>query len=113
LKPVFKSTPTQFQTILFATVDESDVGDAVGDMSETKLPERQQKILLIIQGSPTISGRQMSEMLSVSQRTVERDLSALTKKGAIKHKGKDNDGEWVLTELGLVIIEMLTKQQDN
>ena len=109
LKPVFKSTPTQFQTILFATVDESDVGD----MSETKLPERQQKILLIIQGFPTISGRQMSEMLSVSQRTVERDLSALTKKGAIKHKGKDNDGEWVLTELGLVIIEMLTKQQDN
>ena len=109
MKPVFKSTPTQFQTILFATVDESDVGD----MSETKLPERQQKILLIIQGSPTISGRQMSEMLSVSQRTVERDLSALTKKGAIKHKGKDNDGEWVMTELGLVIIEMLTKQQDN
>ncbi|MBP5713195.1 MAG: putative DNA binding domain-containing protein [Prevotella sp.] len=113
LKPVFKSTPTQFQTILFATVDESDVGDAVGDMSETKLPERQQKILLIIHGAPTISGRQMSEMLSVSQRTIERDLSALTKKGIIKHKGKDNDGEWILTELGLAIIEVLTKQQED
>lgn len=112
MKPVFKSTPTQFQTILFATVDESDVGDVVKDVVK-EVSESQQKILLIIQGSPTISGRQMSEMLSVSQRTVERDLSALTKKGAIKHKGKDNDGEWVLTELGLVIIEMLTKQQDN
>lgn len=95
--------------VSFATVDESDVGD----MSETKLPERQQKILLIIHGAPTISGRQMSEMLSVSQRTIERDLSALTKKGIIKHKGKDNDGEWILTELGLAIIEVLTKQQED
>ena len=98
--------------VRFATVDESDVGDVVKDVVK-EVSERQQKKLLIIQGSPTISGRQMSEMLPVSQRTIERDLSALTKKGAIKHKGKDNDGEWILTELGLAIIEVLTKQQDN
>ncbi len=45
LKPVFKSTPTQFQTIIFASSDNQNVGDFVGDMSETKLTERQQKIL--------------------------------------------------------------------
>jgi ATP-dependent DNA helicase RecG len=92
LKPVFKSTPTQFQTIIFASSDTSNVGDHDGDVSETKLTERQQKILNLIKGSPTITGKQMSETLSVSQRTIERDLSTLQKKGILKHEGKDNDG---------------------
>ena len=96
LKPVFKSTPTQFQTILYAAADTQNVGDHDGDMSETKLTERQQKILNLIKESPTITGRQMSETLSVSQRTIERDLSALQKIGVLKREGKDNDGTWVI-----------------
>ena len=96
LKPMFKSTPTQFQTIIFASSDTPNVGDHGGDVSETKLTERQQKILDLIKESPTITGKQMSETLSVSQRTIERDLSALQKKGVLKHEGKDNDGVWVI-----------------
>jgi ATP-dependent DNA helicase RecG len=38
----------------------------------------------------------MSKTLSVSQRTIERDLSALQKKGVLKHEGKDNDGLWII-----------------
>ena len=101
LKPVFKSTPTQFQTIIFASTDMTNVGDNDGNVSETKITERQQKILNLIKESPTISGRQMSEILSVSQRTVERDLSVLQKKGVLRHKGKDNDGSWqILITMG-------------
>lgn len=96
LKPVFKSTPTQFQTIIFASTDMINVGDNDGDVSEKKLTERQQRILNLIKESPTITGKQMSEMLSVSQRTIERDLSAMQKFGILKHEGKDNDGVWVL-----------------
>ena len=99
LKPVFKSSPTQFQTIIFASSDMSNVGDHDGDLSETKLTERQQKILNLIKMSPTITGKQMSETLSVSQRTIERDLSTLQKIGVLKHKGKDNDGVWILTKV--------------
>lgn len=69
LKPIFKSTPTQFQTIIFAFSDTPNVGNHDGDMSE---------------------------ILSVSQRTIERDLSALQKNGILKHEGKDNDGTWVM-----------------
>ena len=94
LKPIFKSTSTQFQTIIFAFSDTPNVGDYDGDMSETKLSERQQKILNIIKESPTITGKQMSETLSVSQRTIERDLSALQKIGVLKREGKDNNGVW-------------------
>ena len=70
LKPVFKSTPTQFQTTIFASAEILNVSD----MSETRLADRQQKILNLIKESPIISGRQKSEILSVSQRTVERDI---------------------------------------
>ena len=96
LKPVFKSTPTQFQTIIFASSDNQNVGDFVGDMSEMKLTERQQKILNLIKESPTISAKQMSETLSVTTRTIERDLSMMKKAGVLKREGKDNDGVWVI-----------------
>ena len=96
LKPVFKSTPPQFQTIIFASSDTPNVGDHDGDMSETKLTECKQKILTLIKESPTITGKQMSKALSVSQRTIERDISALQKIGVLKHEGKDNDGMWVV-----------------
>jgi len=80
----------------FASSDTSNVGDHYGDVSETKLTERQQKMLNLIKESPTITGKQMSETLSVSQRTIERDLSALQKHGVLKREGKDNDGKWVI-----------------
>ena len=65
-------------------------------MSETKLTERQQKILNLIKESPTISAKQMSETLSVTTRTIERDLSLMKKAGVLKREGKDNDGVWVI-----------------
>lgn len=45
-------------------------------MSEIKLTERQQNM---IKESPSISAKQMSETLSVSSRTIERDLSLMKK----------------------------------
>ena len=96
LKPVFKSTPTQFQTIIFASSDTSNAGDHAGDVSETKLTERQQKILNLTKESPTITGKQMSETVSVSQRTIERDLSAMQKIGVLRREGKDNDRMWII-----------------
>lgn len=84
------------QSIIFASESDGDVGDNVGDLSVTKLTERQQNIIVFIRKSPTTSARQVSERLSVSQRTIERDLSALTKMGVLKHHGKDNDGEWII-----------------
>ncbi len=92
LKPVFKSTPTQFQTIIYATSDSQNDGD----LSEIELTDRQQNILDIIKEYPTITAKKMSETLSVSQRTIERDVSELKKKGLLLRKGNDNDGLWVV-----------------
>ena len=71
-------------------------GDNVGDVSEIKLTERQQKIINLIRQSPSVTAKQMSETLSVSSRTIERDLSALKEAGELMRDGKDNDGVWVI-----------------
>ena len=78
------------------TIILSFVGDHVGDVSETKLTERQRIIPILIKASPSITAKQMSETLSVSQRTIERDLSAMQKIGVLKREGKDNDGLWIV-----------------
>ena len=96
LKPIFKSTSSQFQTIIFSLQNTKNVGDNVGKMSEMKLSERQQKILNTIKESPTISTKQMSVIMSVSQRTIERDISLMKKLGLLMREGADNNGIWIV-----------------
>ena len=95
-----RKTPKTFivRAPIFATSDTPNVGDFVGDMSEMKLTERQQKIVNLIKESATITAKQMSETLSVSPRTIERDLSLMKKAGILRRDGKDNDGVWVVIE---------------
>ena len=84
-----------------ASVDSVNVGDFVGDfvvdfvgdVSETKLTERQRKIIELVRESPSMTAKQMSETLSVSQPTVERDISVMREMGVIKREGKDNNGK--------------------
>ena len=38
----------------------------------------------------------MSETLSVTKRTIERDLSVMKKAGVLKREGKDNNGLWII-----------------
>lgn len=96
------------------TIDEviaerdGDVGVNVGDMSETnvgnmsesELSERQLNIISMIKENPFVTGREMSETMSVTQRTIERDLSVLQKAGIIRHEGRVNAGVWVILEHG-------------
>lgn len=75
-----------------------NIGRNVGDVLEFKLSERQTIIKNIISSNPTVTAKQMSETLSVTSRTIERDLSAMQKAGIIRHEGKDNAGTWVVLE---------------
>ena len=91
LKPMFKSSATQFQTIIFASV-----GDVDGDLSEMKLTDRQQNILNLIKESPALTAKMMAETLSVSPRTIEREISKMKRIGILEREGKDNAGLWII-----------------
>ena len=70
----------------------------VGNTSAIELSNRQRFIISAIKADPSITGKAMSETLSVTQRTVERDLAVLQKAGIIRHEGKVNADIWVVLE---------------
>ena len=72
------------------------VGGNVGDKDDTKLTERQEGILNLIKENAHASANEMSEVLSVTQRTIERDLAALQKKRVIIREGNVKSGRWVV-----------------
>ena len=86
--------------IIYRNGDVNGTNDTnhVGNMSETNLTERQRFILYTIKANPFVTGKEMSETLSVTQRTIERDLAAMQKAGIIRHEGKVNAGVWVVLE---------------
>lgn len=65
-------------------------------MSVVQLTDRQKKICDLVKGNSFISSRQMSVVLSVVKRTIERDLAAMQKKGVLIREGNTSAGRWVL-----------------
>ena len=84
------------QREVFVALNKQSGGDDGGDMSVMELSERQCKILELIKENPTISATQMSVMMSVIKRTIERDLAELRKKGIITREGNAKTGRWVI-----------------
>lgn len=76
----------------------SDVTSSVTSMSPVKLTERQQDMLELIRKNPFISAQQMSVVLSVVKRTIERDLADLQKKGILIREGNTSAGHWEIIE---------------
>jgi len=74
----------------------SNAGSDVGSLSVVQLTERQKEIIRLIKENPIMSSQQMSVVLSVVKRTIERDLADLQKKGVLSREGKTSAGRWVL-----------------
>lgn len=73
-----------------------NVGSSVGSLSVVQLTARQKEIIRLIKGNPMMSSQQMSVVLSVVKRTIERDLADLQKKGILSREGNTSAGRWVL-----------------
>ena len=68
----------------------------VGGHGAHILSERQILISSLIKTNPKVSAKQMSEVLSVTTRTIERDLSIMQKAGIIRREGNVKTGIWVI-----------------
>lgn len=79
-------------------VSVTNVGNNVGNVSVIKLSKRQQVIVDTIKSNPFVTAKEMSVTMSVTKRTIERNLSALQKANIIRHEGRTNDGIWVVLE---------------
>ena len=93
LKPMFKSTPTQFQTILYASSDELGLENVTKDVTK-ELSERQNIILDLIKENPLVTIPEMSLKIGVVIRTVKRDIEYLQSNGFIIREGGRKEGHW-------------------
>ena len=84
-----------------ATAHVGDVGDNVGDVvrsvvkeNRAQLSDRQISILEWMIMKPTISATEMSQRLSMTSRTIERDIAKIKELGFIEREGSDRGGTW-------------------
>ena len=74
----------------------SDVTSNVVSLSQVQLTDRQKKMANLIKDNPFISAQEMSVVLSVVHRTIQRDLAAMQKMGVLIREGNTSAGRWVI-----------------
>jgi predicted HTH transcriptional regulator len=74
-----------------------DVGDNVGDSAKT-LDDIDKIIIEEISRDKSLSIPQMSEVAKRSARTIERRLTALQARGALRRVGSERSGHWEILE---------------
>lgn len=78
------------------TPKDKEETDNVGSASAVQLTERQKSIYKFIKNNPQVSTAEMSVVLSVVKRTIERDISKLRGMGIITREGNTSAGKWVI-----------------
>ena len=105
LKPVFKSTASQFMTIIYSTqymkgpvnglvngpVNDS-LNDRVNDSLNDRVNDSVNATYLIIKSNPGIQRKAISDFTGKSIPTIDRHIAILVKKGLIEHKDSDKTG---------------------
>jgi len=65
--------------------------------SEKKPNDNSNKILILIQNTPTLTIRELSEELGISTRAVEKHINSLKKLKQLKRMGSRRNGWWKVT----------------
>lgn len=75
-------------------------GGSGGSLAVVQLSDIQIKICKLVKKNPRITVNQMSEVLAVAKRTLERNLSKMQQMGVLIREGNTSAGHWVvLTEM--------------
>lgn len=86
---LYKKSPTSFK----------NVGENVGENVTKNLKgiaKREKSIIELIRSKPKISTAELSKILNVSERTVDRDIARLREGKKIIRQGGDKGGEWIV-----------------
>ena len=78
------------------------VDDVVDNKTNEKIPQltdRQRIIIEIISENPTISANSISQKISQTVRTIQRDIAVLKKLGLLERIGEDRGGSWKVNVL--------------
>ncbi len=73
-----------------------DVTSDVTSLSPVQLTDRQKEISKMMLNNPRISVKEMSLVLSLTERTIKRDVAAMQKMGVLVREGNTSAGHWVV-----------------
>jgi len=98
----------QVKLVLYVEQEKQHVGANIGvnvganvgvntieDINQN-LTERQCEILKLLSNDSSLTAGRMAQALSVTPRTVERNISVLRKYGVLRREGSDKSGHWVV-----------------
>ena len=112
--PYFAKKKVEIETSGVKEDAESGVKGGAKEPNVTKdvtkeLTERQSVILEMITEESFVTIPEMSLKTGVATRTIKRDIENLQSSGILTRKGGRKDGEWIVTELGMAMLEALKK----
>ena len=105
MKPELIEQPElmQVKLVLHIVNKEEEQGNVVNNVANNvandvanEITDRQRDILSFIEDDATITAEKMSQKLSVTTRTVQRDIQVLQNQKLIAREGTRNDGKWII-----------------
>jgi len=103
--PEFRITPTEFMVCFHIrnnnkAIEERKIysadGSGINDGIKSGLNETRQSIIAIMQSEPTISARQIAELLGLEVKNIEANIRAMRKSGLIEREGAKKTGRWIV-----------------
>ena len=70
------------------------INDTINDTTNDTIKNRQSDIISLIKKTPSITRKEIAQLLNISEPTVARDLKLLQEIGAIKRNGSNKTGYW-------------------
>ena len=101
LKPMFKSTPTQFQTTIYASSDEPEIEDVPKDVPQNVpegVPQEENLDAWIekqIFKNPNITTEDLAKLSGFVSKTIKRHIAKMPH---IKYVGSGYSGHWEITK---------------
>ena len=85
-------------TLAFKNPYEPKVGNKVGNKIGIKLNRSQERIVSEIRNNPNATTYQLSVLVGISEKGIEKNLSILKKEKVIERVGSKKTGYWKIAE---------------
>jgi len=95
LEPSFEIKHGREFIVTFYT--DTSVGDDVGE--SVGVNNTRQTILNLMQQTPTITAQQLADMVGISKRRIESNISYLKQEGMIERVGSAKSGHWIVKQM--------------
>jgi ATP-dependent DNA helicase RecG len=94
IPPKFEEVSNGFRVTLFKTKITNKELNVVENVVDNVVEKRLNKILNFLKQNSQLSANEISKLLGITERTVQRDLNKLKNLNKIKRIGSDKGGHW-------------------